>query len=55
MNDEIRKSVSMKMKPSIVKKARVGAVISEKTLGEWIEEAVEEKAAREEREEEQAK
>ena len=48
MSDEIRKSVSMKMRPSVLKKARLRAVISEKKLGEWMEEAVEEKAAREE-------
>ena len=39
----------------LVKKARVRAVSSDKTLGEWMEEAVEERAAREEREEKQAK
>ena len=37
------------MRPSIVKKARVRAVISDKALGEWVEEAIEEKAAREEK------
>jgi len=55
INNEIRKALSIKMRPSIVKKARVRAVSSDKTLGEWMEEAVEEKAAREEREEKQAK
>jgi hypothetical protein len=45
----------MKMKPSIVKRARVRAVVSEKTLGEWLEEAIQEKAAREEKEETQLK
>jgi len=50
VNDEIRKSLSIKMRPSIVKKARIRAVSSDKALGEWVEEAVEEKAAREERE-----
>ena len=49
MNNEIRKSLSIKMRFSIVKKARIGAVSSDKTLGEWMEEAVEEKAAREEK------
>jgi len=34
----------------LVKKARVRAVSSDKTLGEWMEEAVEERVAREERE-----
>ena len=55
MNEEVRRSVTIKMKPSIVKKARVGAVISEKTLGEWLEGAVEEKAAREKGQEAQLK
>jgi len=50
MDGEIRKSVSMKMKPSVIKKARLSAVSSDKTLGEWIEEAIGEKAAREETE-----
>ena len=49
MNEEVRKSLTVKMKPSIVKKARVGAVISEKTLGQWIEEAIEEKIEREQK------
>ena len=48
MNED-RKSVTMKMRPSVVKKARVGAAGSDKRLGEWIEEAIEEKAAREEK------
>ena len=51
MNDEIKKSVTMKMRPSIVKKARLRAVSSDKALGKWMEEAIEEKAAREEKEE----
>ena len=55
MNDEARKSVTIKMKPNIVKKARVRAVSSDKTLGEWMEEAVEEKAAREEKGEKELK
>ncbi len=51
MNEEVRKSVTIEMKPSIVKKARIKAVTPEKTLGEWLEGAVEEKEARGEREE----
>jgi len=50
MNEEVRRSVTIKMKPSIVKKARVRAVISDKTLGEWLEKAIEEKVEREEKE-----
>ncbi len=51
MNNEVRKTTGIKLRPSIVKKARVRAVSTDKTLGEWIEEAIEEKAVREEREE----
>ncbi len=51
MDDEVRKSVSIKMKPSIIRKARVRAASSDKRLREWIEQTIEEKATREEREE----
>ncbi len=47
MNDEVRRSLTIKVKPSIAKKARIRAVSSDKALGVWIEEAIEEKAARE--------
>jgi len=47
MNDEVRESKSIKMRPSVVKKARIEAVTSDKTLGEWLEEAIEEKVKRE--------
>jgi len=50
MNDEIRKSLTSKIKPTIARKAWVGAARTDKRLAEWIEEAIEEKAAREERE-----
>jgi len=50
MNEEVRKSIGIKLRPSIVKIARVGAASSDKTLGKWVEEAIQEKAAREERE-----
>jgi len=47
MNDEVRESKNIKMRPSVVKKARIEAVTSDKTLGEWFEEAIEEKVKRE--------
>ena len=47
MNDEVRESKSIKIGPSVVKKARIEAVTSDKTLGEWLEEAIEEKVKRE--------
>ncbi len=49
MDDEVRKSVSIKMKPSIIRKARVRAASSDKRLAEWLEEAIEEKTEREEK------
>ena len=55
MAEEPRQARSIKIRPSILRKAHHRAIESDKTLGEWMEEAVEEKAAREEREEKQAK
>jgi len=46
MNEEVRKPTGIKLRPSIAKKARVRAASTDKRLGEWIEEAIEEKAAR---------
>jgi len=43
------------MKPSVVQKAHLKAIEQGKTLGRWIEEAMEEKAARGEREETEQK
>jgi len=48
MSDEIRQSKSIKMRPSIVRKAHQKAKEQGKTLGRWIEEAIEEKIEREE-------
>ena len=55
VNEEVRKSTGIKLKPSIVRKARVRAVLSDKTLGKWFEEVIDEKAAREEKEEKKPK
>jgi len=55
MNEEVRKTTGIKLRPSIVRKARVRAASTDKRLGEWMEEAIEEKAAREEREEKKSK
>jgi hypothetical protein len=49
MNEEVRKTRGIKLRPSIVRKARVRAASSDKRLGEWLEEAIEEKVAREEK------
>ena len=45
--EETRKTVGIKLKPSIIRKARVWAAYSDKRLGEWVEEAIEEKDKRE--------
>ena len=55
MNDEIRKSRTIKIKPSILRKAHITAIESQKRLGQWIEEAIEEKIVREAREEKKVK
>jgi len=52
MAAEIRKPRSIKIKPIILRQAHVRAIESQKLLGQWLEEAIEEKAAREEREKE---
>ena len=49
MNEEVRKTTGIKLRPIIVKKARLRAITSDKTLGEWLEEAIEERIEREER------
>ena len=50
MDEEIRQSRSMKIRPSVLRKAHHRAIESQRRLGEWVEEAIEEKVAREERE-----
>ena len=49
MVEEPRQGRSIKIRPSILRKAHHRAIESEKRLGEWIEEAIEEKVAREEK------
>jgi len=49
MNDEVRESKSIKMKPSVVHRAHQKAKEEGKTLGRWIEEAIEEKLEREQK------
>jgi len=43
MNNEARVTKSIKMKPRIVRKAHLKAIEQGKTLGWWIEDAIEEK------------
>ena len=49
MNDEVRKSRTIKVKPSILRKAHIAAIESRKRLGQWVEEAIEGRIAREEK------
>jgi len=51
MAEEARQGRSIKIRPSILREAHHRAIESQKTLGEWLEEAIDEKIAREEREE----
>jgi len=53
--EEARQGRSIKIRPSILRKAHHRAIEAQKRLGEWMEEAIDEKAAREEREETQPK
>ena len=51
MAEEPRRARSIKIRPSVLRKAHHRAIESQKRLGEWLEEAIEEKVAREAREE----
>ena len=50
MAEETRQGRSIKIKPSVLRKAHHRAIESQKRVGYWVEEAIEEKAAREEKE-----
>ena len=49
MDEEKRRSRSMKIRPSILRKAHHRAIESQKRVGEWVEEAIEEKIVREQK------
>ena len=49
MNEEARESRSIKIKPSILRNAHHAAIEKGKSLGRWIEDAIDEKIEREER------
>ena len=49
MVKELRRPRSIKVRPSILRKAHHRAIESEKRLGEWIEDAIEEKIEREQK------
>ncbi|MBI2853725.1 MAG: hypothetical protein HYX87_02230 [Chloroflexi bacterium] len=40
-------NLSIRMEPEVLHQARVAAVASRKTLGQWLEEAIEDKLKRE--------
>jgi len=46
-SNEAREPRSIKIKPSILRKARQEAIEQGKTLGRWLEDAIEEKIERE--------
>jgi len=50
MNEEVRQSRSIKIKPSILRNAHHAAIEDGKSLGQWIENAIEEKLEREQEE-----
>ena len=50
MAEETRQGRSIKIKPSVLRKAHIKAIESQKRLGHRVEQAIEEKIAREERE-----
>ena len=49
MDMEIRQSRSVKIKPSVLRKDHHRAIESNKRIGQWIEEAIEEKIRAEEK------
>ena len=56
MNEKpIRKPRNIKIDPEALHRARVEALRSRKTVGEWVEEAIDEKIERIEREEKKVK
>ena len=49
MDEKVRQSRNIKIRPSILRKAHHSAIDSQKGLGQWIEEAIEEKIDREQK------
>lgn len=46
---DVRPTTGIRIKPDILHQARVAAVTARKTLGQWLEEAIQEKIGREEK------
>jgi len=49
IDEEVRQSRNIKIKPSILRKAHHSAIEPQKRLGEWLEDAIEEKLDREQK------
>jgi len=49
VDEEGRQSRNIKIKPTILRTAHHSAIESQKRLGQWLEEAIEEKIEREEK------
>ena len=49
MEEEKRRSRSMRIMPSILRKAHHRAIESQETLGRWLEEVIEEEIEREQK------
>jgi len=49
MYEEIRRSRSIKIRPSVLRKAHHSAIESQKRLGQWLEEAIEAKIEQEQK------
>ena len=49
MDEEVRQSRNIKIRPSVLRKAHHSAIESQKKLGKWLEEAIDEKIEREEK------
>jgi len=49
MNEEAKVPRNIRIKPSVLHQARVAAVIQNKTMGQWLEEAILEKIEKEQK------
>ena len=47
--EETRKLIALRILPTVHRQAKIAAVTAGKTLGQWLEEAIREKAKREDR------
>jgi predicted HicB family RNase H-like nuclease len=53
--EESRKLIALRILPTVHRQAKIAAVTAGKTLGQWLEEAIREKAGREEKENDKGK